>query len=231
MLNDTSIDWRTISYKLNLRLLKTTAVNGEPQENKLSRCLIVDDTDLHKTGRHIEFLGKIFSHVSKTSILGFKGLVMAYHDGKSLFALDVALHCEKGKNQKKTYGLTPTQAKERYSKNRAKESIAKKRTQECFTTKIDSMISMVRLAITKGIRFDYLLVDSWFTCFELVKFIKTRKIDCHLLGMIKMGITKYSFNGNLLSAKQIVDYSKRKKQLKRSRKLSYSYIECNVDIQ
>lgn len=74
--------------------------------------------------------------------------------------------------------------------------MSKKRTQECFTTKIDSMISMIRLAITKGIRFDYLLVDSWFTCFELVQFIKTRKMGCHILGMIKMGITKYSFIPN-----------------------------------
>jgi hypothetical protein len=164
-------------------------------------------------------------------MLGFKGLVMAYHDGKSLFAIDAALHCEKGKNQKKPYGLTPTQAKERYSKKRANNSISKKRTQECFTTKIDSLISMVRLAITKGIRFDYLLVDSWFTCFELVQFIKTRKIDCHFLGMIKMGTTKYSFNGSLLSAKQLVEYAKRKKQLKRSRKLGYSYIECVVDFK
>lgn len=231
MLNDSNIDWRSISYRLNLRLLKTTAVNSEPQENNVSRCLIIDDTDLHKTGRHIEFLGRIFSHVSRTSILGFKGLLMAYHDGKSLFALDVALHCEKGKNLKKPYGLTPTQAKERYSKKRDKNSISKKRTEECFTTKIDSLISMVRLAITKGIRFDYMLVDSWFTCFELVHFIKTRKVDCHFLGMIKMGITKYLLNGSLLSAKQIVDYSKRKKQLKRSRKLGYSYIECIVDFQ
>lgn len=231
MLNDSSIDWRSISYKLNLRLLKTTAVNSEPQETEVTRCLIIDDTDLHKTGRRIELIGRIFNHVSKTSILGFKGLVMAYHDGKSLFALDAALHCEKGKNQKKPFGLTPTQAKERYSKKRAKESIAKKRTQECFTTKIDSMISMIRGAIIKGIRFDYLLVDSWFTCFELVQFIKTRKIDCHYLGMIKMGITKYLFNGSSLSAKEIVDYSKRKKQLKRSRKLGYSYIECIVDFQ
>lgn len=231
MLNESSLDWRTICYSLNMRLLKTTSVNSEPQETKVNRCLIIDDTDLHKTGRHIEFLGRIFSHVTKTSILGFKGLVMAYHDGKSLFALDAALHCEKGKNKKKPFGITPTQAKERFSKKRDKNSISYKRTQECFTTKIDSMISMIRLAIIKGIRFDYLLVDSWFTCFELVQFIKTRKIDCHLLGMIKMGITKYSYNGNSLSAKQIVDYCKRKKQLKRSRKLGYSYIECIVDFQ
>ena len=74
------------------------------------------------------------------------------------------------------------------------------------------MILMIRLAITKGIRFDYLLVGSWFICFELVQFIKTRKISCHLLGMIKIGITKYSFNGNSLSAKQIVDYQKKTTQ-------------------
>jgi hypothetical protein len=231
MLNDSSIDWRSICYKLTMRLLKTTTANCEPQENKSPSCLIIDDTDLHKTGRHIEFIGRIFSHVTKTSILGFKGLVMLFHDGKSTFALDASLHCEKGKNQKKPYGLTPTQSKERYSKKRENQSIAKKRAQECFATKIDSMISMIRLAITKGIRFDYLLVDSWFTCFELVQFIKARKIDCNLLGMIKMGITKYSFRGSLLSAKQIVDYSKRKKQLKRSRKLGYSYIDCIVDFQ
>jgi DDE superfamily endonuclease len=231
MLNDSSMDWRSICYALNIKLLKTTAVNSQPQETKGNRCLIIDDTDLHKTGRHIEFLGRIFSHVTRTSILGFKGLIMAYHDGKSLFALDASLHCEKGQNKKKPYGLTPTQAKERFSKKRAKESIAKKRTQECFTTKIESMISMIRLAISKGIRFDYLLVDSWFTCFELVQFIKTRKIGCHLLGMIKMGTSKYSFNGNSLSAKQIVDFHKRKKQLKRSRNLGYSYIECIVDFQ
>ena len=102
MLNDSNIDWRSISYCLNLKLLKTTASKCELQETKKNRCLIIDDTDLHKTGRHIEFIGKIFNHVTKTSILGFKGLVMAYHDGKSLFGLDVSLHCEKGKNQKKT---------------------------------------------------------------------------------------------------------------------------------
>lgn len=231
MLNDSNIDWRSIAYKLTITLLKTTAVKSERQEINVNRCLIIDDTDLLKTGRHIEHIGRIFNHVTKTSILGFKGLLMAYHDGKSLFALDVSLHSEKGKNQKKPYGLTPTQAKERYSKKRAKESIAKKRTQECFISKIDSMISMIRGAIINGIRFDYLLVDSWFTCFELVRFIKTRKIDCHFLGMIKMGITKYLFNGSLLSAKQIFEHSKRKKQLKRSRKLGYSYIECIVDFQ
>ena len=76
---------------------------------------------------------------------------------------------------KKTVWLTPTQAKERFSKKRAKESIAKKRIQECFKTKIDSMISMIRLAITKGIRFDYLLVDSWFYMFRIGSIYQNQK--------------------------------------------------------
>ena len=92
------MDWRSICYRLNIRLLKTTAVNSVPQEIKVDSCLIIDDTDLHKIGCHIEFLGRIFRHVTRTTIhLGFRGLVMAYHDGKSLFALDSALHCEKAK--------------------------------------------------------------------------------------------------------------------------------------
>lgn len=41
--------------------------------------------------------------------------------------------------------------------------------------------------IGKAVKFDYLLVDSWFTNFELIEFIVTRKIKCHLLGMVKMG--------------------------------------------
>ena len=164
MLNDSTIDWRSLSYRLNKKLLKTTTSKSK-QQNETPRCLIIDDTDLHKTGRYIELIGRVFSHVTKTSIIGFKGLVMAYHDSKSLFALDVSLHCEEGKNKKKPYGITPTQAKKRYSKKRDNQSAAKMRTKECFTSKISSMISMVRFAISNGIRFDYLLVDSWFTCF------------------------------------------------------------------
>lgn len=35
--------------------------------------------------------------------------------------------------------------------------------------------------IIEGVRFDYLLVDSWFTCTELLKFIVSRHFGCILL--------------------------------------------------
>ena len=45
-------------------------------------------------------------------------------------------------------------------------------------------------AIVEGLRFDYLLVDSWFPCAELLQFIHSRHFKCNLLGMIKMGKTE-----------------------------------------
>ena len=197
-------------------------------EQVLYRCLIADDTDFPKTGRKMEFIGRIYSHVTHSSILAFKGLFMGYHDGKSFFGLDFSLHGEKGKNEKKPFGITLSQARKRYTKRRATKSHGKIRKNEYLITKIASLISMVRVAISKGIRFDYLLVDSWFTCFELVKFISTRRIGCHFLGMIKIGKTRYDFNGKALTSKQIIDCLRRSKKIKKSKKLGYYYGETVV---
>ncbi|MHB9142106.1 MAG: IS4 family transposase [Paludibacter sp.] len=230
LMNDSSIDWRNLSYSINMQLIRKAQNNSE-LSNSNPRCLIIDDTDLPKTGRKIELIGKIFSHVRHTSNLGFKGLFMGYHDGKSFFSLDFSLHGEKGKNQNRPYGLTPAQAKKRYSKKRDKTSKAIERTNDYFLTKIESMINMIRLAIAKGIRFDYLLVDSWFTCFELVKFIVSRRIKCHFIGMIKMGKTRYDAFGKNLTSKEIVDLIRRKRMTKRSKLLGYYYAETIVDFK
>ncbi len=230
LMNDSSIDWRNLSYCLTMQLIRKVQNNSE-LDNSNPRCLIIDDTDLPKTGRHIELIGKIFSHVTHTSNFGFKGLFMGYHDGKSFFSLDFSLHGEKGKNQNKPFGLTPAQSKKRYSKKRNKSSKGSERTNDFFLTKIESMINMIRLAISKGVRFDYVLTDSWFTCFELVKFIVSRRIKCHFIGMIKMGKTRYNAFGKCLTSKEIIDLLRRKKMTKRSKLLGYYYAETIVDFK
>lgn len=229
LLNDENIDWRSLNYGISKKLVGQTRNKTQPLEGEVvPSCLIVDDTDLPKTGRCMELIGKIYSHVSHRSLLAFKGLFIAYHDGKSLFALDFSLHGEKGKNKKRPYGLSLSQGKKRYAKNRASGSQGKKRCEEYFTSKIKNMITMLRTAIGQGIRFDYLLVDSWFTCHELLVFIKTRRINCHLLGMIKMGKAKYHYNGKPLSARQIVDIPRRSKKTKRSRATGFYHGEAIV---
>jgi len=90
---------------------------------------------------------------------------------------------------------------------------------------------MIELAIKKGIRFDYVLTDSWFTCLELVKLIVTRRIGCHFLGMIKMGNTQYGAFEKNLTAKEIVDLLRRKKKVVRSKLLGFYHAEIIVDFK
>ena len=231
LLNNTHINWRFLHYKLTKKLICQVATKTDSDANTIPKCLIVDDTDLPKTGRFIELIGRIYSHVSHSSILAFKGLFMGYHDGKSLFALDFSLHGEVGKNDKRPFGISHRQSKRRYSKKRTKESCGYQRKQEYTSSKIKQMIAMIRRAITKGIRFDYLLVDSWFTCFELIDFIKTRRIKCHLLGMIKMGKTHYLYKEKTLSSKQLLDTLRRSKKIKRSKVSGFYYCEAIVTIK
>jgi hypothetical protein len=71
--------------------------------------------------------------------------------------------------------------------------------------KTEKAIEMVKYAIKRGIRFDYLLVDSWFTCADFVRLITSRHIKCHLIGMIKLGKTKYHTQWGDLTANQIIE--------------------------
>lgn len=233
-INDSRQNWRKLLYQINrqlMRMIVKKSVQKSIESKKTLRCLIVDDTDFPKTGHRIELIGRIYSHISHKAVLGFKGLFLGYHDGTSFQALDFSIHGEKGKNAKKPYGMPKKELNKRYSKKRDSAAAASERIKEYAQTKISSMISMIQRAIENGVRFDYLLVDSWFTCHELVKFIKTRSIFCHFLGMIKMGNTRYDFEGKQLTSKEIVEILKRKKKIKRSKSLNCWHGEAMVVFQ
>lgn len=58
-------------------------------------------------------------------------------------------------------------------------------------SKGNKLIEMVKRTIRAKIPFEYLLVDSWFTCTKLVDLVSNSHKKFHLLGMVKMGNTKY----------------------------------------
>ena len=195
------IDWRSLLYILTRRMIRRAVQESSPDENAV-RCLIADDTDLPKRGKVIELVSRIYSHVTHTYNYGYKALMLGYNDGKSFFALDFSLHGEAGKDGK--YGLNSKQRKAQYKKKREAGNPDKVRRDEYFSKKTDNLMTMIRRAIEKGVRFDYLLVDSWFTCKELVRFIKTRRIGCHFLGMVKLGKTNYELDGKKVSINSII---------------------------
>jgi hypothetical protein len=71
-MNSDLVDWRKILDVVNRQLLRIVAdeeSNRQQHENPAKkdrrvRCLVADDTDLPKTGKAMEFIGKIHSHVS-----------------------------------------------------------------------------------------------------------------------------------------------------------------------
>lgn len=212
MRND-NINWRNILYLLNLQLINRISVRSDNKNTGKPVCLIVDDTDLPKTRMHIELIGRIHSHVKNIHILGFKGLFLARTDGKTQTVLDFSLHGEEGKNPNKPQGMTKKQLQERYNHEQNTKSNGQKRVDEYKVDKQTRLREMVMGAIKRGLRFDYLLVDSWFTCKELVHFIKRRHIKCHFLGMIKMGNTKYDTEAyGALTAKGCIDKLSRVKK-------------------
>lgn len=225
-----NIDWRKIIYIINRQIWKTirNRVGAEEYTHSV-RTLIIDDTDFEKTGTHMEAIGKVFSHVKMKQVLGFKGLFTCFSDGKTQSMIDMSIHGEIGKDKTPkrksnkgpkpkplglVQGLTKVQRDARYTKFRDVRSKAQERKEEYLTSKIANAIDMVKRAISNGFRFDYLLCDSWFTCTELVRFIKTRHIRCHLLGMIKLGKTKYDTEFGVKTANQIVEHVMKKKNQK-----------------
>lgn len=221
-----NINWRKLLYTVNLRLYKR--IKARSDSTTSTKCLIIDDSDLPKTGFCTEMIGRIYSHVHHKSILGFKGLFMCYTDGKTQSMLDFSLHGEEGKKADKPQGLTAKQHSRRFSKEREKTAAVNERISEYKQSKISRSIEMVKTAINKGIRFDYLLVDSWFTCAELIKFITSRHIKCHLMGMAKMNKTKYETKFGNYKAADIIDKLAKSKSIKYSRRLNCYYAQIEA---
>ena len=192
-------------------------------------CLMVDDTDFPKTGRRIENIVRVYSHLGHKAILGFKSLFLGITDGKSQFILDFAILGEKGR--KNNFSMSDKELESRFTKDRNEASPVITRAKEYGESKIQLMITMIKRAIRKGIRFDYLLADSWFTCSEVIRFIRARHIKCHYLGMIKIGkkgVTRYSFEGKELTARALINLLEARGEARRSRKLGCQYITADV---
>lgn len=93
--------------------------------------------------------------------------MLCLSDGISQFMVDASLHGEAGSVKGKKQGLSSEEREQRYKREKDESCCTKVREGELFQSKIKRLIEMVKGAIKAGIPFEYLLVDSWFTCTEL----------------------------------------------------------------
>ena len=199
--NNPKIPWRRILWHIAGKFMEVTESNISEEDRKKPHYLIFDDTTIEKTGKKMEFIGKVYDHVFHRMVLGYKLLIMLYWDGKSSIPLDCSIHRELGQKEDKPYGMTKKELRRRFSKKRIKESESCKRIEELDTSKIYMMIKMLYMAFFHGLQIDYVLCDSWFSCEALVKSV----IDCgtHLIGMYKYATTKFAYKGKMVTYKAI----------------------------
>lgn len=222
--NMPSIDWRDILWLFALKYCKAVKENGGAAMG--TTCLIFDDSFLAKTGRYIEKVSRVWDHVSHRFLLGYKLLALTYWDGTGCIPVDFSLHREKGKNKEKPYGLKKKEYKKQFKKVREKQSPGHKRAREADGGKIDIAVEMVKRALSKGLQVDYLLMDSWFTCWKFIELVsKNKKGKVHLLGMYKIAKTKFDFKGDRYTHSQIRNLQGK---AVRCRKLGLYYKQADV---
>jgi hypothetical protein len=225
LMNNQWMDWR----KLLLGFAKQFAWHVKVKCDRVSgtTCFVLDDTDIEKTGKTIEFIGRVFNHVTKLYPLGFKMLLLGFWDGKTLVATDFSLHREKG--QKGTYGLSKKELKSQFKKKRDSKSPGHKRVEELDMKKGEVAVSMLRRAVKNGFVASYVLMDSWFVNDYMIKSVRSiKKGAMHLLGTCKIDRRKYLVGRKELNAHQLIVKNHRKDS-KYSRKYKSVYIPMVVD--
>jgi len=228
MKNNSMLDWRKLLLAAAKRSNALTSKACSDSENTLTKCFILDDTTIEKTGYKIESIGKVHDHVSQRMVLGFKMLTLGYWNGKSFMGMDFSLHREKGKQAAKPYGLRPKQIKEQYRKVRPANSAQSKRVNELDISKIDSAINMLKRAVKNGFNASYVLTDSWFMSEKLIlEILGIKSGAMHLLGMCKIDKRQYLYEGKLYTAQELL--KKGKKRTKRARRFKAHYIDYVVE--
>ena len=127
------------------------------------------------------------------------------------------------------YGLTPSQRRNQFRKNRDKASPGYQRKSEADMSKVQSVINMLSRAVKRGFVFEYVLFNSWFHSKEIFARIEsfcTKGIK--LIAMIKMGKTLYRdcLNDREMKADDL--RKQYRKKVMRNRKFNAAYIMVPV---
>jgi hypothetical protein len=206
------------------QFLRCVQTNGE--DNGKEKCFVLDDTDIIKTGKTIEGVSRIYSHVTHTYIFGFKLLVLCYWDGKSLIPCDFSLHRE---SREKNYGLTSKEQKKQYHQKCSSDSACSERFNELDSEKTVTGLSMIKRAVKRGFSGSYVLMDSWFTSESMLKNIrKIKKGMLHVIGMCKMDKRKFTVNGRDYNSDTLIKLNERQNSHK-SKKYSSIYITVTAE--
>ena len=225
--NNPGINWRIFLTGVAKQVFDILNEKGITTNIKASaiKAFVFDDTTIAKTGYAIEGVSRVWNHVVHRPILGYQLLVMGLYDGSMFIPINFSFHRERGKNKKKPFGLKPKHYNKQYKKKRDKGNFGAERKKELDSTKIASVTKMIKYAVKKGITADYVLTDSWFTCWEVVETSISNGLK--FVGMFSKVKTLFAYNKKELTYKEIRQLNK--KHIKRSKRFNLYYIRTVAD--
>ena len=143
-------NWRKFLFGLVTVVVRFMDVLTSEQREKV---LIIDDSTYDRSrSKRVELLAWIHDHNANRSLKGFKLLTLGWSDGVSFLPLDFIL-CSSAKANKRLQGIR---------KEVDKRCCGYKRRMEAMAKSTSHLEAMVKRVLARGIRADYLLMDSWF---------------------------------------------------------------------
>lgn len=218
------VDWRTIVNLFHKQVAQIILKESNPKDNNNPTVFIVDDTLLSKSGKHMEFVGKVFDHCSHSYDLGMKILTLGVCDGKTFLPLNFSIHNEPGKTQRR--GLKTKDLNKQFTKQRKDNSAGYKRALEVSMDKISTAISMIKTSVKRGVKANYVLADSWFISKKFIAQIHQIKSDLFVIGLMKTN-RKITIQDRSYVANKIPEL--KRKQIKYSKKLKCHYITFKIE--
>ena len=213
--NSPLINWRRLLIGQSLRCTQGIHIDVRATDPWERPCFIIDDSDMPKTGKFIELIGRVFSHVSGKYPLGFKSMNLSYWSGQHLLHVDFSLHLEKGKTGNQ--GMQKKDLQRRFKKSRKRSDPGNVRFREASEKKTSSAMRMIKRAVKEGFLASYLLADSWFFSSVLVEFAIANGL--HLVSRPKWNQWKYIHEGKSYTLGELIKKLQRQKKYKTSRQL------------
>jgi hypothetical protein len=205
-LNNEYYNWR----KLMLHVAKLFSRMYRPDRNK-PNVLIIDSSPKKKSGKFCEHMASLKDTSNMQNFTGYDFLAAALSNFRSCILIDFVL---------KTGDRLFSSKRCEYPEH----SQANQRHRESRKTKIELCLDLIGRALKHGIKFSYVLWDSWFNsdaCYQYI-FQRLAPQNIHLVTRLAESEETFIYQGNRLSINSIYKRLKNWKTIK----INDEEIEC-----
>ncbi|KXG74922.1 IS4 family transposase [Thermotalea metallivorans] len=198
-LNSSRFNWRKYLLLLSSSIIKNSLT--PLTSDKRVKVPIVDDSMYSRSrSKSVELLAKVFDHVQRKYLKGFRLLTLGWSDGNTFLPVAFSLLSSE-KEENRLCSISSSVDKRTHGYKLRKEAIRKSPS---------FMIDMISQAVQQRIPASYVLFDSWFTYPQIL--IKIVQLKLHTISMVKsMYRVYYNYNGKKLNLNDLYASLKKKR--------------------